>query len=163
MHTQTPKSLIMFRIIFGYLLIGATGISLWLSWVASRTTSTAIGLGLLLMMVSVSALGIGAALLVLESSHLKNSHHHTPVQGISLTSAAFIAAVSVVASVAVTYLHFITDSSQGFATTAVSYPPATALWCVTLLSLTIWVSLMAVIAQGSAAPSDDRRPEHTRT
>ena len=163
MHTQTPKSLIMFRIIFGYLLISATGISLWLSWVASRTTSTAIGLGLLPMMVSVSALGIGAALLVLESSHLKNSHHHTPVQGISLTSAAFVAAVSVVASVAVTYLHFITDASQGFATAAVSYPPATALWCGTLLSLTVWVSLMAVIAQGSAAPSDARHPEHTRT
>ena len=115
------------------------------------------------MMVSVSALGIGAVLLVLESSHLKDSHHHTPVQGISLTGAAFIAAVSVVASIAVTYLHFITDASQGFATAAVSYPPATALWCVTLLSLTVWVSLMAVIAQGSAAPSDDRHPEHTRT
>ena len=79
MHTQTPKSLIVFRVVFGYLLISATGISLWLSWVASRTTSTAIGLGLLLMMVSVSALGIGAVLLVLESSHLKDSHHHTPV------------------------------------------------------------------------------------
>lgn len=115
------------------------------------------------MMVSVSTLAIGAVLLLLESSHLKDSHHHTPAQGMALTGAAIVAAVSVVAAVVVTYLHFITDASQGFFTAAVDYPPATALWCITLLSLAAWVFLMAVVARGSTATSDTRQPEQSRT
>lgn len=162
MNTQTPKFLITFRVIFGFLLIGTIGLNLWLSWLASSTTSTAIGLGLLLMMVSVCTLGAGAVLLFLESSHLKESHHHTPIQGMALTGAAVVAAVSGVAAVAVTYLHFLTDASQGFFTAAVTYPPATALWCLALLSLAVWVTLMAVVARSSAATSNTHHPDHTR-
>lgn len=163
MNTQTPKSLITFRVIFGFLLIGGIGLTLWLSWLANHTTSTAIGLGLLLMMVSVCALAVGAVLLFLESSHLKDSHHHTPTQGMALTGAAAVAALSVVAAVAVTYLHFLTDASQGFFTAAANYPPATALWCLALLSLAMWVTLMALVARSAAATSNTHHPEHTRT
>lgn len=163
MNIPTPQSLVILRAIFGYLLIGTIGLNLWLSWLANHTTSTAIGIGLFLMMVSVSALAVGAALLFLESLHVKKSRHHTPARGIALIGAAGVAAVSVVAAVAVTYLNFITDASRGFFMAAADYPPATALWCLTLLSLAAWVSLMAVSSRSSAATGNTCQPKHTRT